>query len=100
VHTQAYAEHRLGQLGYHFDQAGPMELLHAVRRGADARQDDMARRSDRRLIGGPDALYPETIERSGQRSDIRAAAVDNCDCGFQLSIPLVDGISSPLRCSA
>jgi hypothetical protein len=100
VHAEADTENRLGQRGDDFGQAGPPELVHAVRRGADSGQNDMARGADGGRISGAYAVCPESFERGGQRSNIRATAVDDCDRCLQLSIPLVDGISSLPRRTA
>lgn len=100
VHPEANPEDRLGQLGNHLCQAGPLEPLHAIGRGADARQDDMGCSADFGGVRRANAAGSQAVEGSGKRGEIRATAVDDCDRGVQLSVPLVEGMPSPSRRTA
>src|SRR5688500_5848373 len=92
LHADANTEQRLFERANRLDQARTLQATHAIRRGADARKQHMARRLKPRRIGREVGFDAEPLNGELKRCDVRAAAVDDGQASHQ-SVPFVLGSS-------
>jgi len=101
LHAETDSEHGLFESAYHVNKLCFPQSLHRVFCGSYARQQNAFGRADRFRVGRQLGVDTQALESKKQRRDIGAATVDNCDrTRAQASVPLVDGISVPLRSNA
>ena len=80
LHAEADAEQRLLEPANYAVEAEFPKLVHTVSRRADTGQDQPAGGPDGSRVRGQFAVGTEPLQRKLQRSDVRAAAVDDGDC--------------------